>query len=125
MSVRTVASSIAPLSMEAQTYQKNANKLAMVHTQGDNPGAYTPANTLPGDAATRKETHNSKSKSPPAHKVVLASADHPTCAYGGACPGVYPCRLSVSHGPHRPGAPSRLSHQAYTLSLWPLPSPLR
>ena len=35
--------------MEAQTYQKNANKLAMVHTQGDNPGAYTPANsnTLP------------------------------------------------------------------------------
>ena len=44
MSVRTVAS-IAPLSMEAQTYQKGANKLATVHTQGDNPGAYTPANT--------------------------------------------------------------------------------
>ena len=34
MSVRTVAS-IAPLSMEAQTYQKGANKLATVHTQGD------------------------------------------------------------------------------------------
>mgnify|MGYP004357418663 CR=1 FL=1 len=114
MSVRTVASSIAPLSMEAQTYQKNANKLAMVHTQGDNPGAYTPANTLPGDAATRKETHNSKSKSPPAHKVVLASRITPPAHMVALAQGYTPAgsqsrTARIGQG-HPPGSLTRPTH---------------
>ena len=111
----TVAS-IAPLSMKKpKLTKKNANKLA-TYTQGDNPGAhsYTPANTLPGDAATRKETHNSKSKSPPAHKVVLASVITPPAhmvalAQGYTPPGSHSHTARVGQG-HPPGSLTRPTH---------------